>query len=57
MRGGARVAKQRGWLGGLVVVVLALALTAVCCGVNVELGVSPRLDAADARDDAPDAAD
>jgi hypothetical protein len=50
--------KQRAWLGGVVVVVLALAvaLTAVSCDVNVELGVSPGRDASDAHGDAPDAA-
>ena len=52
--------KQTAWLAGLMAV--ALALTAVNCSVNVELGVSPPRDAAvtvDATDaaDAADAAD
>jgi hypothetical protein len=42
------------WLAGLVAV--ALALAAVCCDVNVQLGVIPGPDAA-AVTDAADAAD
>jgi hypothetical protein len=44
--------RQTAWLAGLLAV--ALALAAVCCGVDIDLGVSPPRDAGA---DATDAAD
>jgi hypothetical protein len=47
--------KARRWLAGVTAGAVALALTTLCCDVNVPLGVRPDAAAADAQGDATDA--